>query len=201
MEGLKREVKAAKLPEFDGTKESFPSWWKRFEAYATLHQYDEAIQKDRLDPDLPASDRVVINETSERGKKQVAAKTRNKLAFAALTSALVTEADLDLTETAKPTAWPKGLAHNVVVALFAKYQPMDTITLVELRRALAKVSIKKKERPSRLFEQIAAIKNRYTDTTTQLSREEVIAVVMSAAPSAPAATACIFLRIFRFRLF
>jgi len=53
---------------------------------------------------------------------------------------------------------------------------------VELRCQLNQVSMKKNEDPSTLFEQITKIKNQCIETT--LDTEEVIAVILDAAPNA-----------------
>ena len=50
--------------------------------------------------------------------------------------------------------WPEGVAYLVVELMMKKYKPQDTITRVELRQKLIKVSMKKGQDPSTIFEQI-----------------------------------------------
>jgi len=83
---------------------------------------------------------------------------------------------------AKTNEWPNGLAHLVVAALFKKYQPQDTITRVELRQRLNQVRMKKGQDPVTLFDQISSIKNMYNTSTKQIDQEDLIAVVLDAAP-------------------
>jgi hypothetical protein len=78
--------------------------------------------------------------------------------------------------------WPGGLAHEVVVQLFNKYSPDDRISRVELRTMLNGVSMRDTEDPSILVEQVSAIQNRYDTDAHHIDEEELIAVIMGAAP-------------------
>ena len=80
------------------------------------------------------------------------------------------------------TEYPGGLAHLVVQALFKKYEPDDKITRVEMRELLAKVSMKAHQDPTSLFEQISAIQNRYNNASRKIDEEDLIAVILKAAP-------------------
>jgi hypothetical protein len=60
--------------------------------------------------------------------------------------------------------------------------PIDMMTLLELRQALGKVSMKQKDDLAVIFEQIGSIENWYMDGTRMIPDEELIAVVLSAAP-------------------
>jgi hypothetical protein len=135
------------------------------------------------DSDLPASDSKAIDESTDDGKKKKSAvKKRNAIVMAHLSMAFTKEATMRLIYKAKSQACPGGLAHEVVKGLFKKYRPIDTMTLVELRQALGKVSMKQKDDPAVIFEQIGSIENQYTDGTRMIPDEELIAVVLSAAP-------------------
>ena len=131
---------------------------------------------------MPKDESEVIDETQEEGKKKAAAKRRNALAVANLTMAFTTEATICLVYESVTEEWPSGLAHRIVDALFKKYQPQDTMTKVELRQQLNKVSLKKTEDPAKLFEQIAAIQNRYNTATKRIDEEDLIATVLEKAP-------------------
>ena len=80
--------------------------------------------------------------------------------------------------------WPSGLAHLVVKALNQKYRPKDTISRVELRVMLNKVSLSNKAHPSKLFEQLSKIENRFNDPRNKIKidPEELVACAVSAAP-------------------
>jgi hypothetical protein len=72
--------------------------------------------------------------------------------------------------------------HKVVTALKSKYQPVDMGSLVEMRQAMAKVSMKKNEEPSVLFEKISEIENRFARSQLSITDEEKIATVLAATP-------------------
>ena len=85
---------------------------------------------------------------------------------------------------AQSTEWPGGQASRVVKALMTKYMQKDRISRVELRQLLAGVSMKDNEDPATLFEQCSAIENKYNTATSKIEEEDLIAIVMSAAPKA-----------------
>jgi hypothetical protein len=78
--------------------------------------------------------------------------------------------------------WPAGLAHKVVAVMFKKYQPRDTMTRVELCQRLNKVTMKRGEDPGATFEQLSAVKKMYNTSTSKIEEEDLIAVVIAAAP-------------------
>jgi hypothetical protein len=56
------------------------------------------------------------------------------------------------------------------------------MTRVELRHQLNKVTMKKDADPVTLFEQLSAIENRYNTASRKIEEEDLIAVVIDAAP-------------------
>ena len=174
--------KSVRLPMFDGAHKNFQLWWTRFVAYATVYKFVEAINKDAPDPSMPASDAELLDETVDADKTKIAAKKRNAVAMANLSMAFTSEGTMGLVYKAMTSAWPNGLAHLVIKALFKKYQPQDTVTRVELRQMLNKIGMKKNADPATLFEQIASIENRYNTATSQVQQEDLIAVILDAAP-------------------
>ena len=62
-----------------------------------------------------------------------------------------------------------------------KYKPQDTITRLELHQKLNKVSMKKGQDPSAIFEQLSSIKNQYNAPGKQIEEGDLIAVVLDAA--------------------
>jgi hypothetical protein len=133
---------------------------------------------------MPASDSVVVIDiATDVGKKVAAAKERNARAMANLTMAFQMESIFGLIYKSMSNNWPAGLAHEVVVQLFNKYSPDNRILRVELRSMLNGVSMRDAEDPSILFEQVMSVIQIWYDTVThQINEEELIAVVMGAAP-------------------
>ena len=94
-----------------------------------------------------------------------------------------TEATMCLVYKTVSSEWPSGLAHKIVSELFKKYQSQDTMTKVELRQQLSRVTLKKNKDLAKLFEQLAAIKNRYNTSEKQIDEEELIATILEKAPN------------------
>jgi hypothetical protein len=175
-------TKSVRMPSFSGLREDFQTWWIRFVAYANVCKFLGALKKGG-EASMPSSDAVVIDMTTELGKKIAAANDRNSLAMANLTMAFETENLFGMIYKTISADWPGGLAHEVVVQLFNKYSPDDRISRVELLRTMLNgVSMRDTEDPSILFEQVSAIQNRYDTDTHHIDEEELIAVVMGAAP-------------------
>jgi hypothetical protein len=148
-------------------------------AYASVHQFTQAL-KTGGEAAMPVSDDVTVDATTH---PQVAkAKKRNAIAMANLTMAFTSEMTMGLVYKAQTEEWPGGLAYLVVAALKAKYMPDDVITKVELRQMLAKVTMKKDDEPSILFEQLSAIENRFNKPGEQIPDDDLIAAVLTAAP-------------------
>jgi hypothetical protein len=124
----------------------------------------------------------VIDETTSSGKLTAAAKKRNAIAVANMTMAFTTDGMMAIVYKSKTSVWPSGLAHLIADALKAKYQPQDMMTRVELRHQLNKVKLKKGADPATLFEQLSLIENKYNTLTRTIDSEDLIAVVIDAAP-------------------
>eukprot|EP00957_Ditylum_brightwellii_P075761 5757855-Ditylum_brightwellii.AAC.1 len=77
--------------------------------------------------------------------------------------------------------WPTGLAYKVVVALHKKYAPNDLISKVELRHELNAVLMKKEEDPTRLFEKLSGLQNRFNTATFQIATDDIIAANLEKA--------------------
>jgi hypothetical protein len=72
----------------------------------------------------------------------------------------------------------------VVKALNEKYRPKDTISRVELRSMLNRVTMSNKAHPSKMFEELRRIENRFNDPSNriQVDPEDLIACAIAAAP-------------------
>ena len=172
--------KSVRLPTFDGTEEKFQIFWMRFKAYAKVYKFAQALRIGG-ESDLPTTDASIIDETTDPGKKQAAAKKRNEIAMANFTMAFTTEGTISLVYKAETADWPDGLAHLIVSAMLQRYMPQDTVTRVELRQMLNKVTMKPNDDPRVIFEQLSTIENRYTTATQRIEKEDLIAVVLDAA--------------------
>eukprot|EP00957_Ditylum_brightwellii_P079140 6018793-Ditylum_brightwellii.AAC.1 len=122
------------LPTFDGKDESFLVWWKWFQTYAAVYNWDTAL-KSGGDSDLPSNETDLSQNADELKKKKEAIK-KNKLALANLTMAFTTSGSMALIKESKSNDWPKGLAYKVIEKLQAKRQPKDIISRVKLRNKL-----------------------------------------------------------------
>jgi len=169
------------VPKFEGKDDEFQVYWMRLRAHAAMAGFSQAINRTQ-DPDLPAAETDVIDETTDIGKKQMKAKKANLLAMATLTTSFRTQALIGLCYKAMTSEWPGGLAWKVVDGLFEKYAPKDLISKVELRRELAAVKMGKKDDPRVLFETLAAIENKYNHAKFTIEKDELIATVLENAP-------------------
>jgi hypothetical protein len=102
--------------------------------------------------------------------------------MANLMMAFTSEVTMGLVFKAKTAGWLSGLAHLVVSGLNKKYNPQDTISRVELRQRLSAIRTKKNEDPATLFKQISSIENKFNTSTRHIEEEDLIAVVLDAAP-------------------
>ena len=176
------ETKSVRLPSFDGTHEGFQKWWMRFVAYAKVHKFSQALKPGLGDTDLPSAENAALDAVAATAALQTAAKRRNDIAMAQFTMSFVTDSELAMVWEARTTAWPEGKASIVVDALFKKYSPQDTASLVELQEELSLVSMKDKDDPALLFGKLAGIRNKYNNAVQQVSKEQLMATAIRAAP-------------------
>ena len=179
-----------RLPTFNGKEENFAMWWIKFQAFATVKNFREALSDDN---DMPLSQAVAngLDTKDSKNKPALKAVTRNNVAMAQLTMAFETQALLSLTDTIKNSDWPGGLATKLVEKLKKKYRPSDRIAAVQLKRKLNKLEMGEYDDPSILFEKIATIENEYSDTKSALQEEDKLALVLEKAPDKYASTLAI----------
>ena len=120
------ESKSVNVPTFSGKEEDYELFWPRFEAYANMKGFGEALDYKSPDPDLPKKEKELSADASIKKKQQEAVK-RNKTAIAAFTLAFKTKADMNLINEAKSDEWPKGLASIVAKELKDNCNPVLTI--------------------------------------------------------------------------
>eukprot|EP00977_Amphora_coffeiformis_P019679 scaffold7386_cov160-Amphora_coffeaeformis.AAC.9 len=170
---------SVKLPTFDGKAKKFTMFWMRFKAYAAVKGFLPALQ-DGGEGYMPPDEATVLDPSDPDEKLMIEAKKRNAVAVASLTMAFTTQALMKHVNKACDEDWPSGLAHKIVKSLFNKYRPKDNISKVELRMMLNKVSMKPKDNPEKLFEQLAEIQN--YDEKGSIDEEDLMAVVFTVAP-------------------
>ena len=170
-------INQGSIPTFDGSPHSFHMWWTKFQAFAMLSGFTEAIQEDP-DPMLPTTSSSEIDEDTDEGKKQKNAKKRNDLAMSSFTIAFTKEGILRLISKAKSRDWPNGAAYLIVRMMMKKYRPTDMMSKVEMRQKLNKVVMKKGSDPAILFETLAVIEDKYDGS---VDKADLIAIILDAA--------------------
>ena len=150
-----------------------------FSAFATMWKFKPAIGQIE-EPDLPESEAVALNTDENVAEKQKMAKKRNAIAFANLTAALDSTSLIRILMRAQSTAWPSGLACNVIKLLFEKYEPKDTLSLIDMNHLKQKIGLSNAQgNPQELFEQIAAIENQFK---TEIPEAEKAAMAIEKLP-------------------
>ena len=132
------------------------------------------------EPDLPESEAAALNTDANVAEKQKMAKKRNAIAFANLTAALDSPSLMGILMRAQTTEWPSGLACNVIKQLFEKYEPKDTVSLIDMNRLKQKIGLTNAQgNPQELFEQMAAIENQFK---TEIPEAEKVAMAIEKLP-------------------
>ena len=176
----KLSTKSVKLPVFSGDHKHFQTWWFRFSAFATVWKFKQAVGQTE-DLDLPASEGAALNTDANIAEKQKMAKKRNAIAFANLTTALDSPSLIGILMRAQTTEWPSGLACNVIKQLFAKYEPKDTVSLIDMNRLKQKIGLTNAQgNPQEMFEQMAAIENQFK---TEIPEAEKVAMAIEKLPA------------------
>ena len=175
------DAKSMKTPVFDGNMKSFHTWWTRFEAFARVQKFAEALGSQK-EPDMPATEAETIDETDDAGKKAIRAKNRNARAVAHLTMAFTKQRDLKFVALGKDADWPGGLAYKIVRRLKQKYQPAYLLAQLDIKKMMDALNMKDDDDPSVLFEQIAEVQNRALTANMTISTKEEVAMVIKAAP-------------------
>ena len=134
--------KSVNVPTFSGKEEDFELFWPRFEAYADMKGFAQALEWKNPDPDMPVKHDDFTGGDEDK-KKQKEAVKRNKTAIAAFTLAFKTKACMNMINEAKSTNYPKGLARVVAEELHNNCNPKDRVAKVEATNALRAVKMKK----------------------------------------------------------
>jgi hypothetical protein len=133
-------------------------------------------------PDKPTDYKTVIPDDGQgQGKKQARAKKENSKAVAYYTLAFKYARLRAMINKAKTDEWSGGEAWMINAALVKKYRPDYIIAAAESRRRLYDFSMKKYDDPAILFEQLAEIEVDYVGTTTKITQQDCIGVVVATA--------------------
>ena len=154
------ESKSVNVPSFSGKDEDYELFWPRFEAYANMKGFAEAIDWENVDPNSPTSEKVLSADADTKKKEEEAIK-KNKTAMAAFTLAFKTKACMNMINEAKTDEYLKGLAYLVAKELNSSCNPKDRIAKVEATNALRRLKMKKYHKPNRFFNQLKALKVQY----------------------------------------
>jgi hypothetical protein len=115
------------IPTFDGQIQNFPTWWKKFSAYATMARI-KSILKEERDLHLPEKE---VDETDEKGKLARLHVNRNELAMARFSTEFTTEKAMNIIYAACKENWLDGEAHLVVRELYKRYIPTYLLILCQ----------------------------------------------------------------------
>ena len=177
------ESKGVKLPFFKGDDDEFQKWRLRFKAYAKVKKFHDVLDKPKANVYPASQDAFDAMDPSDADYDKYKAKLeRNSEAVAQLLMALDSDSLLNKIYEAQDNEWPEGMAWKIMKSLDEEFHPGDCISGVELKRKLNKVSMKKKDHPKVLFEQLAKIENMYKANVKSLDEDYAIAVVLDKAP-------------------
>ena len=158
---------------------NFHTWWFYFQAFATVWKFVAAIGK-LLEVHLPVSETVSLSMTMEVGDRQKASKKQNTITFANLTTALDSPSLIGMLMQAQTTNWSSGLASMVVKQLFDKFEPQNTVSLIDMNQLKQHIGLQTLEsNPQSLFEQIAALENQFKK---RMDDSEKIAIAIEELP-------------------
>ena len=102
-------------------------------------------------------------------KKKAADK--NYKAVASFTLAFEIDDLLNLVVEAQSEEWPDGLAWKIAKQLQEKFQPCDTMELVDEKIAMNNVKMKRNEDPKRAFERVKSVET-MCDAKTKKTQED-----------------------------
>ena len=118
----------AKLPTWNGSKETWPLWYMQLQAYAGLMRFGQAVTGTKED-DLPSTETESADDTEE----EVAARRRNMQAIYAFTMAFDGTTAMTFLLKAKSKEWPSGEAWRVIDSIKKRYQPKDTFAAIQFK--------------------------------------------------------------------
>jgi hypothetical protein len=112
--------------------------------------------------------------------KEKKAGAQNHLAIAYFTITFTSPMLMGMIDAATNDDYPSGRANKVVELLNAKYRPVDQIAIVEKQLAMKGIKLAKHEDPDVLFEKLATVVNKFRNSVS-VETEDQIATVMETA--------------------
>jgi hypothetical protein len=108
-------------------------WKMKFKADQEMKGLWEAFQPE-FEEELPERDKMALDLTLRKGKKQKAALIKNKKAMMqlALSFTTVSLANKLNCEKQRDKNWPTGKACKVMSALVKEFEPKDTMAKMEM---------------------------------------------------------------------
>ena len=151
------EYSGNRVPRFQG-EEKFPVWKMRFEAFAHLKGVEEALVKDNMPKKTTKAYLELLDENIASQKLRLEWAKANTMLLQYLTLAFNTPELMHKMASTMSKDHPRGTAYEVMELLTEEFQPQDKLSNVEIKTKLAAISMKERENPTTLFEQIYAIK-------------------------------------------
>ena len=164
--------KSIPLPIYDGKEVNYLRWLAKMKGFATAKGIWMAVSEKGK---LPQREDTPLDETKADEALSIKVRTANGLLMAYLLNAFKKASDEQLVMNTMTTDWPSGLAHEVIRKLNDKYHPKDLQTDVDKDTKLQEVSMKAREDPDNLFEQLAAISAWYDTATKKIEESSKIA--------------------------
>ena len=109
------------------------------------------------------------------------AKKQNAITYGNLTTAFESPSLIGMLMRAQTPDWPSGLVSLGVKHLFDKFEPQDTMSLINMNCLKQQIGLKTLEsNPQMIFEQIAALENQFK---TPMSDSEKLVIVIQKVPA------------------
>lgn len=172
-----------KVPQFQ-EEEKFPVWKMRMEVFAHLQGVEAALSKDNMPKNTTKAYLSSLNDQDANDKLKLEWAKANTMLFYYLTLAFNTPELIHKMVTTRSKDFPLGIAYEVMELLTEEFQPQDKLSNVEIKTKLAAVSMKERENPTTLFEQIDAIKQLAASNPKgyKIDDDKYIAQIMMSAP-------------------
>ena len=164
------QQKTVSLLSLSGTKRDYAIWIRRFNTYATLKKFNEALEEAFVLP----TDLSNLTTTGDALEKEQKAVIANNLAVACLTMSFTKPEDLEYVDDSSTTEYTNGVAREVMKALSKEYRPKDRLSAVEAETKMRSVKLKKNENPDRYFKRLGVVKSKWKKSKT-FTEEEMIA--------------------------
>jgi hypothetical protein len=170
-----------RMPTFDGKKEKFETWKMRWEAFTIMENLSSDLGVNG-DPDITAKHDDVIDVATTKVNAHMKANTVNMRAVAYYTMTMKSVRLMAFINKSKTVEWPGGLEWNFNQSMIKKYRPTHGVAQSEMCQRLNALSMKKNEDPETLFEQLAEIEAIYNGMGKTIDQDDMVTVVLTAAP-------------------